>query len=193
VQRFVAYLVGFGAMIAFGVLAPVLSWSGSLIWPRRSAVDEIGMQRAEGARNLRAEQRLALVTASTDPATKTTRVPVAFVAKNVLPQLKSKAAAQSPLVVPGSAAALRAMQPPAPPAAPAVVPPKPEAPKPAPPKAAPAPPAPPAAVPVPVPAAPPVTAPAPPVTAPAPPVTAPAPPVTAPAPPAVPASGPAKP
>lgn len=172
-QRFVAYLVGFGAMIAFGVLAPVLSWSGSLIWPRRSAVDEIGAQRAEGARNLRAEQRLALVTASTDPATKTTRVPVAFVAKNVLPQLKSKAASQSSLVVPGSAAALRAMQPPASPAAPAAVAPKPEAPQPAPPKAVPAPPtppAPPAAVPVPA-----------------------APPVSAPAPPAVPASGPAKP
>ncbi|MBU6301797.1 MAG: hypothetical protein KGS60_09615 [Verrucomicrobia bacterium] len=180
VQRFVAYLVGFGAMIAFGVLAPVLSWSGSLIWPRRSAVDEIGAQRAEGARNLRAEQRLALVTASTDPATKTTRVPVAFVAKNVLPQLKSKAASQSSLVVPGSAAALRAMQPPASPAAPAAVAPKPEAPQPAPPKAVPAPPK---AVPAPP------TPPAPPAAVPVPA----APPVSAPAPPAVPASGPAKP
>jgi len=132
VQRFVAYLVGFGAMLAFGVLAPVASITGSLIWPRRSAVDELGVQRAESSLKLRAEQAVALKSVGTDAATKTTRVPVDFVAKTVLGQLKGKAPAASALVVPGSAAALRAMQQPAPAA-------KPAAPAPAQPQTVPAP------------------------------------------------------
>jgi hypothetical protein len=132
VQRFVAYVVGFGAMLAFGVLAPVASITGSLIWPRRSAVDELGVQRAESSLKLRAEQAVALKSVGTDAATKTTRVPVDFVAKTVLGQLKGKAPAASALVVPGSAAALRAMQQPAPAA-------KPAAPAPAQPQTVPAP------------------------------------------------------
>lgn len=131
-QRFVAYVVGFGAMLAFGVLAPVASITGSLIWPRRSAVDELGVQRAESSLKLRAEQAVALKSVGTDAATKTTRVPVDFVAKTVLGQLKGKAPAASALVVPGSAAALRAMQQPAPAA-------KPAAPAPAQPQTVPAP------------------------------------------------------
>lgn len=138
VQRFVAYVVGFGAMLAFGVLAPVASITGSLIWPRRSAVDELGVQRAESSRKLRAEQAVALKSAGTDAATKTTSVPVDFVAKTVLGQLKGKAPAASALVVPGSAAALRAMQQPAPAPAPAPAA-KPAAPAPAKPQAVPAP------------------------------------------------------
>ncbi|RFC46941.1 MAG: hypothetical protein DVB23_001365 [Verrucomicrobia bacterium] len=141
VQRFVAYLVGFGAMLAFGVLAPVASITGSLIWPRRSAVDELGVQRAESSLKLRAEQAVALKSVGTDAATKTTRVPVDFVAKTVLGQLKGKAPAASALVVPGSAAALRAMQQPAPaakPAAPAPAQPQ-TVPAPVPPAPAPAP------------------------------------------------------
>lgn len=157
VQRFVAYVVGFGAMLAFGVLAPVASITGSLIWPRRSAVDELGVQRAESSRKLRAEQAVALQSAGTDAATKTTSVPVDFVAKTVLGQLKGKAPAASALVVPGSAAALRAMQQPVPNPAPAA---KPAAPAPVKPQTVPAP-VPPAPAPVPAPAAVPQPQPAP--------------------------------
>jgi hypothetical protein len=201
VQRFVAYVVGFAAMVGFAVLTPLLTLSGSLLWPRHSAVDEMGAQRAQTSTKLREEQASALTTVALDASGKSARVPVSVAAKATLPQLKTKVAAATNQVVPGSAAALRALQQPAP-AAPA---PATAAPAPKPPVATPAPSAAPATPAVPAPATPapiqqsaptpakptavnPVPAPAP-VQTPAKPVQTPAKPTKAPAPAQAPATG----
>jgi len=137
VQRFVAYIVGFIAMFGFAVLAPILAFSGAVIWPVRSASEELGKQRAERSKVLREEQSARLGAAATDPATKTVHVPVRWAMDATLPQLKNKAAVATTAVVPGSAAALKAASAPPPPvvgpavSAPAAGPKPPAAPKPA--------------------------------------------------------------
>ncbi len=151
VQRFVAYVVGFAAMVGLAVLTPLLSMAGSLLWPSQSAVDEMGLQRAQTSMKIREEQSAALSSVALDAAGKSARVPVSLAAKATLPQLKGKVAVATNQVVPGSEAALRALQQPAPapapasatpppaPAAPAVTPAAPAASAPVPPTSSPAP------------------------------------------------------
>lgn len=156
-QRFVAYVIGFVAMFAFAVLAPILSLSGAVIWPVHSATDELGKQRAEKSKATREEQAAKLSSVSTDPATKAVQVPVPVAVSMIIPQLQKKTVVKTAALVPGSEAALKAAQTPAAPATPAAAPGvKPAAPgvKPAGPAPQPAAPAPQPAVPAPQPAAP---------------------------------------
>jgi len=107
VQRFLAYVVGFAVMFAFAVLAPLLLMSGSFLWPRLSAVDAIGSQRAEAARKSTEGQTARLTVTSVDAATKVVQVPVTWAMGAALPALQRKASVATSLVVPGSAAALQ--------------------------------------------------------------------------------------
>jgi hypothetical protein len=119
VQRFVAYVVGFIAMFGFAVLAPILAFSGAVIWPVRSASEDLGKQRAERSKALREEQTVRLGGAGTDAASKATHVPVRWAMESALPQLKKKVAAATTAVVPGSATAIKGVSaPPVPVAAP---------------------------------------------------------------------------
>ena len=115
VQRFVAYVVGFIAMFGFAVLAPILAFSGAVIWPVRSASEDLGKQRAERSKVLREEQTVRLEGAGTDAASKASHVPVRWAMESALPQLKKKVAAATTAVVPGSATAIKGVSaPPAP-------------------------------------------------------------------------------
>ena len=114
-QRFVAYVVGFIAMFGFAVLAPILAFSGAVIWPVRSASEDLGKQRAERSKVLREEQTVRLEGAGTDAASKASHVPVRWAMESALPQLKKKVAAATTAVVPGSATAIKGVSaPPAP-------------------------------------------------------------------------------
>jgi hypothetical protein len=172
VQRFIACVVGFASMFGFALAAAILALVGMFLWPKSSALDVIAETRGRLAAETRTgqlAQRPVL-----DPGTAS-----AALAKRV--------AKTSAVAVPGTPAALQAMQAPAPsatapkPPAPASATPPVTAPNPpapaTPPVTAPNPPAPatppvaapnlPAPAPVPAPATPPATAPKPPAPTPA--------------------------
>jgi hypothetical protein len=119
VQRFVAYVVGFAAMLGFAVLAPILSLSGAVFWPVHSAADDVAKARADRSKEIRASQLAEVSKVSTGAGGKV-KIPVAAALTSELPVLAKKAGKPSAAVVPGSPTSLKALQaPPAPVAVPA--------------------------------------------------------------------------